>query len=61
MYKVTLLKGNKGKRVWQDTTQEGAESRAYVLAALHGNVEVEKTSTGYSVNASQWYTKRETK
>lgn len=56
---VTLLKGPKGQRQWNDETQRRADQRAYALADLHGNATAERQPNGdWIVDATAYYTPR---
>ncbi len=54
MAKVTLIRGKKATRTWEDPTRGAAARRAWALADLHG-AEVQETAEGFVVDASEYY------
>jgi hypothetical protein len=61
-YRVILLRGAKGEKVWDDKTKARAQERADSLAELHGISlgMIQERDNTFIVDASNYYTPRKT-
>lgn len=57
-YTVTLIRGPKEPRTWNDATERRALQRVYALTDLHGNCPFERVGNSWTIDATKHYTPR---